>query len=290
MSPSAKLILGTVQFGLDYGINNASGKPGLETVFDILNLARKAGVKLLDTASVYGDAEERLGAYFSSEPDANTFQVITKLHPSSDHNWEDSLESSFKLLNRQALFGLLFHSYKDFLANKEILPAVKKLQEQGRIQHLGVSVYTNAEIEELLQEPAVEIIQLPFNLLDNDTRRGALLRRARAAGKIIHTRSAFLQGLFFKPLDQLSDTLKLLRPALERINDIAHEAQVSVATLALQYAISQPYIDGVLIGVDSLAQLQMNLQGLERPIDPIAFEEVHKITLPDSKLLNPSLW
>ena len=43
-----KIILGTVQFGLEYGINNINGKPDKETVFEILSSAYDNGIKYFD--------------------------------------------------------------------------------------------------------------------------------------------------------------------------------------------------------------------------------------------------
>lgn len=287
---ASKLILGTVQFGLDYGINNTVGKPTLTEVFGILDLARQAGVGLVDTARAYGDAEERLGQYFTTRSGAEDLQVITKLHPADGEDWRASFAKSIEVLKKTRLYALLFHSFGDFIAHRNLLPAIQALREEGAIAHLGVSVYTNNEIEQLLSEPAVDIIQLPFNLLDNEQLRGDLLRRAKANGKIIHTRSVFLQGLFFKPLSELPASLLPLRPALNRLRDIAATVGVNMATLALQYCASRPFIDGVLIGVDTQEQCRANLASLAQNLDPAVFEDLPLVERSGQPLLNPALW
>jgi uncharacterized protein len=53
-----KIVLGTVQFGLDYGINNKNGKIKFAEVNSILNFAWENGIRLLDSAYRYGDSEE----------------------------------------------------------------------------------------------------------------------------------------------------------------------------------------------------------------------------------------
>ena len=54
-------ILGTAQFGLDYGVSNKLGKIRDEEIKNILICAKKYGVQYLDTANAYGDSEEKIG-------------------------------------------------------------------------------------------------------------------------------------------------------------------------------------------------------------------------------------
>ena len=56
-----KIILGTAQFGMNYGINNSMGVPEDKDVSSILDYAHKNGINTLDTAIAYGNSEERLG-------------------------------------------------------------------------------------------------------------------------------------------------------------------------------------------------------------------------------------
>ena len=56
-----QLCLGTVQFGLPYGITNQTGQVPEKEVRSILALAASSGISLLDTAQAYGNAESVLG-------------------------------------------------------------------------------------------------------------------------------------------------------------------------------------------------------------------------------------
>jgi aryl-alcohol dehydrogenase-like predicted oxidoreductase len=72
-----KLILGTVQLGVNYGINNSEGKPSLAKSFDILNMAYENGIRTLDTAEAYGNAQEVIGAFHEKYKDKK-FQNLSK--------------------------------------------------------------------------------------------------------------------------------------------------------------------------------------------------------------------
>ena len=68
-----KLALGTVQFGLDYGVSSTTGKVKPEEVGKILNYAHSAGISLLDVAPAYGNSEKVLG-----NANVDRFKVVTK--------------------------------------------------------------------------------------------------------------------------------------------------------------------------------------------------------------------
>lgn len=286
---SSKLILGTVQFGLNYGINNSTGKPSESEVFTILDIAHEAGISYLDTAAAYGDAEKLIGAFHSTNANKH-FKIITKFHYDKAETVKDKLARARKKLAIHHIDVLLFHSFNDYKENSQVIEALKEERANERLGSIGVSVYHNHEIEELLEDDSVEVIQLPFNLLDNEQQRGAVLEKAKAKGKIIHARSAFLQGLFFKPLNELPNFTTPLRSALMDIQTIAESSQLAINELALAYVLSKDYIDGVLIGVDSANQLMANLKAADVSIPNKESAAVDQIKVLNTELLNPSNW
>src|SRR5687768_14232655 len=96
MNSLDKIILGTVQLGLDYGINNSTGKPDSKEAFKILELAYKNGICTLDTANAYGNAEEIIGDYHKTNP---KFKVNTKFHADTGFNFEENLSATLQRLN-----------------------------------------------------------------------------------------------------------------------------------------------------------------------------------------------
>lgn len=289
MHPINKLILGTVQFGLNYGINNKSGKPSFDLVCSILDKAFNAGITKLDTAEAYGDAIEIIGRYHKQQ--RKRFSIISKFHgESKDFFLESHILSALETLGETNFDAYLFHSYSNFMEQRFLLRDLLLQKDKGRIRKVGVSIYTNQEFEAVLQEKEIELVQLPFNLLDNENKRGKLLESAKEKGKEIHTRSVFLQGLFFKDPEVLPEKLSRLSPYLKEVKGIAQEANISIGALALQYSLNNPLIDGVLFGVDSPEQLEINIEQAQQPIDKEILKEVGKIIVRETELLNPVNW
>ena len=285
-----KLILGTVQMGLYYGINNQHGQTSIEESHQILLKANKSGITTLDTAEAYGSAHSVIGEFHRNHP-AIKFKIITKVP--GDFN-EISLELKVKEylndLGVHCLEVLMFHSFDSYKNNLSALKALIKLKSAGVIKHIGVSAYTNEQLEYLLDKDEITIVQLPFNLLDNYSMRGTLIEKLKLTGKIIHTRSAFLQGLFFKKISDKNNIFQRLSNHLEKLNDIALSSNCSIEELALSYCLIQKNIDNVVIGVDSVDHLNTNLKASSYMIDEELIEKINNIKINDTDLLNPSLW
>jgi len=284
----SKLILGTVQFGLNYGINNTEGKPEKKAVFEILSSAYENGIRYLDTAELYGNAHDLIGEFHNLNP-SNKFQIITKF----PHDFEESLDlkinTYLKHLNVETLHAILFHSFDSYLKHKELIGEILKLKN-NKIKNLGVSVYTNEEMNEVIDDINIDIIQIPFNLFDNLYIKGKLLEKAKAKNKIIHTRSAFLQGLFFMKKDNPNTIRIKLENELDVINDISLKSSINIGSIALNYCLLQPTIDGVLIGVDSLEQLNENIFFSNQNIPFKYLDQINNIKIDNFELLNPSMW
>jgi uncharacterized protein len=286
----SKLILGTVQMGLDYGINNSDGKISLENSYKILFKASELGIKILDTAEAYGNAHQVIGDFHKQNPHIK-FDVITKIPQNSDlSTFTNKIKTYINELNVEFLEVLMFHSFDSYLENIKIVKKLLEFKNQGLIKNIGVSVYTNNQIKKLLNDDAITVVQFPFNLLDNNVLRGDLMLKLKQKGKIIHTRSAFLQGLFFKDDFESSKISKQLSSELNLIKNIAKAEEISISNLALSYCLNQENIDSVLIGVDSVDQLLENLNAINYKIKPNSLEKINAIRVDNTDLLNPSLW
>lgn len=286
----SKLILGTAQFGQNYGINNLVGQPTSRDVYKILSEAYERGIRILDSAEAYGNSHKIIGEYHFSYPN-NKFNIITKINAIPETSQIEKLIDRFlEQLKVTQIFGLLFHSYKSYQSNLRVFEILQNIQSKGKINYLGVSIYSNYEFEKVIDDDKISIIQLPFNLLDNYSYRGLLIEKAKAQGKIIHTRSAFLQGLFFMNPYLGHPVVQALKEQLLDINEIAQRSLLSIENLAISYCLSKVNIDGVIIGVDSSEQLRINLKNSERilPIDEI--KKIESIRTENLDLLNPSLW
>jgi len=284
-----KLILGTVQFGLDYGINNTWGQMSEAEVFHILDHAHANDILFLDTAAAYGNSEERIGKYLNSNPDVN-FKIITKFDLKENNSPIESLEKSLEKLKTNKIDTIMFHNFDDFIKQKseDILSLIKL--KGIKFDRLGISVYTNEQIQKICKLHLFEVVQLPFNAFDNQIYRSEYITLLKENNIEVHTRSVFLQGLFFMETDKIPNKIKPLLKNLFTLQQIANKYQVSIEALALQYALSIPDIDNVLMGVDSLEQLKSNLNNVSLKIDYKAFDEINEIIVQEVELLNPAKW
>ena len=289
---NSKLILGTVQFGLRYGINNTIGKLTEDQVFELLETAYDLGVRTLDTAEAYGNAHSVISNFHKQSK--KRFNIISK-YSSSNFDYPIDLVERIQFhcsnFNVNYLEGYMFHSYNDFKMNINNNPNVlDNIKNSGLVKKIGVSAYSNNEIEDLLNFKNINLIQLPFNLFDNEYQRKEILEKAKKKNIEIHTRSVFLQGLFFKDINTLTNCLLPLKNNLSELSLILKNNNISIESLALNYPLNKTYIDKVLIGVDSLEQLKNNIKATENDFDKSIYEKIDCIQIKNTKLLNPSNW
>ena len=284
-----KLILGTVQMGLNYGVNNSNGQVSLNDSFKILNYAFENGITTLDSAEAYGNAHEVIGKFHQENPNRK-FKIITKLPKDINEQISKKVDKYLIDLNIHQIEVLMFHSYDSYNNNIDNFDLIKKLKINNKIKSIGVSVYTNDEIEKVLINDDVDVIQVPFNLLDNANLREAILIKAKSKGKIIHSRSALLQGLFFKNKNDSNEIVQNLKSELMLLSCISKRDNASIPELALNYCLKQKTIDNVLMGVDSLNQLIDNLNAVNYNLKQKTLNSINTIIVKNIDFINPSLW
>lgn len=283
-----KLILGTVQFGLPYGINNTIGQPKESDVFKILDYAFEQGINVLDSANAYGSSLNIISSYHRAHK--NKFNLISKFHV-NNNSIIDSCNDELNKLGIDRFEGYLFHSFDDYVScDNTIYNQLLKLKKENKLKKIGVSIYTNEQFEKVIYDENIDLIQFPFNMLDNNYQRGVLIIKAKAMGKELHSRSVFLQGLFFKEAKALPVLLTPLIKYLEKINEIALSFHYSIQQIALSYVLQNSMIDKVLFGVDSLQQLIINIDEALVKINPLCIEAINQIQVKEVELLNPANW
>ncbi len=282
-----KIILGTVQFGLKYGINNVLDKPSENQVTKILDYASTQGLAILDTADAYGDATDLIGKYNIKNP--NKYIINTKFKADGS-SLVTQLNKSLNNLNVDDINIYFYHNYDDFINNTNLKDQLLDIKEEGKINKIGLSVYENHEFEEAIESDLIDVIQFPFNLLDNYSQRGKLISLAKKAGKELQVRSVFLQGLFFRSLTDLSPHLLPLKPYLKKIHEISDDEDISIEQLALNYVLQQHEIDNIIIGVDSIEQIEKNIKIADTIISDNIIEAINQIIVHEVELLYPKNW
>lgn len=300
---SAELVLGTAQLGLVYGAANRIGQPSARDAELILRSAVSAGVRWIDTAAAYGSAEQRIGAAL---PGSKGVRVVTKLDPLANIDETSgtgdihiavaqSVRRSCARLGTDRLEILLLHRAQHLtMRNGAIWTAVKQMRDEGVIYDLGVSVYSPQEALAALADRDVRHIQLPFNALDWRWRSDAFHEAlAKRPGVTIHARSALLQGLLAGHNDarwpEGIDPAEVKKALTGLTRELDRD---SPADLCLAYVRAQPWIDGVVVGMESLSQLALNLALFKRPAltqDEVAAVDA-KLPRASERLLNPALW
>lgn len=285
-----KLILGTAQMGMNYGINNKSGMIDLAESIEILNLAYENGINFIDTAPVYGEAQKVIGNFHRLNP-VFKFKIISKI-PSGFgiHKIDNLIEQFLSEMNIDTIEILHFHSINDYLNidSESFAYMIERLITSGKVKKMGISIYENSDIENFFNDRLVDIIQVPFNLLDNINQRGKLLRKLKDHGKIIHSRSTFLQGLFFINPNEV--IFKDLQPFIYILNEICKKHDIKMDELALHYCLQQELIDNVLIGVDSFVHLKRNIDISTNKLSKEVFDQVDELFVNNKDLINPSKW
>jgi len=281
-----KIVLGTVQFGVNYGINNASGQVSQKEVCKILEIAKKAGIMTLDTSSGYGASETVLG---KSLKETNTFFNIVSKYPRCEENVRSTFEKSISNLGVDTLYGYLVHHFEFYLEQLKIFDDMTALKNEGKIKKVGFSLYNVGQLQFLLDNDVkFDILQFPYNIFDRQFEPYMQLLVER--GVEIHTRSAFLQGLFFKDTNTLPEKLKPLKKYLDKLHQYCEKNGISIEQLALGYVVTNKNVKGALIGVDNHMQLEANLKVASVDLSDNDINFIKAIDIKEKELLNPVNW
>lgn len=290
----SKMMLGTAQFGLNYGIANTSGKPSYETVRDIIRTAYECGVNCLDTSPNYGESEEVLGRVFAELGLAGKMRVISKIENIGASNFSDkesekyinkSIEDSLKRLRSERLEACLLHNEDDI----KYFGILKKLEEKGLIGGAGISLETNKYCKEVISY-GIKYVQLAHNIFDK--RFDQFFPEALKSRSNVFTRSAYLQGLLVMPEQNISPDLQVIIPVRRKLEKLAADAGMDMPELCIRFVLSNPAVTSVLTGVDNVKQLRQNIQLLAKgPLPENLYQEAKAIVpVFDEKIIRPVFW
>jgi aryl-alcohol dehydrogenase-like predicted oxidoreductase len=284
-----RLALGTVQFGQHYGVANTAGQIGRDEAAAILAYARMHGLVALDTAIAYGESEYRLG-----EVGVEQWQVTSKLPmvPKSCVDiaaWvRESTLGSLRRLRIPKLSGLLLHRSRDLCESrgKVLYRALEAVRDQGLVEKIGVSIYDPEELDALSPQYPLDLVQAPFNILDRRLVTSGWLARLHREGKEVHVRSVFLQGLLLMPTTNRPVQFNHWQVLWDHWRRWLDDQMLTPLQACLGYVLSQPEVDRVVVGVDSLTQLQAILASA----GTLAVVPPNTLMSEDQNLINPSYW
>ncbi|MBW5448355.1 aryl-alcohol dehydrogenase [Cohnella sp. CFH 77786] len=290
-----KLGLGTVQFGMPYGVSNRQGQTAPGEVRAILEAAAERGIRVLDTAVIYGESEEVLG---SQLPRSHGFDIVTKV-PSllrEDGTFDPAsadrmLERSLSRLRQPSVYGLLLHRAGDLLSPRsgEVMEWLLECRRRGRVEKVGVSVYAEDDVAGLTERYPIQLLQAPVNIFDQRLVRSGALAACKARGVEVHARSVFLQGLLLMNEEEVPAYFRPYAPHLEGYRLFLRRRGIDPVEAALTYVNGLSEVDTIVCGVNDRAQLLQLVRALDgggggRATDFAPFA-AH-----DPGLLNPSQW
>jgi len=284
-----RLALGTVQFGLPYGIANQDGQVTRAAAKAMLRLAAQNGIDLLDTAIAYGESEACLGAV-----GVNGFKLVTKLPPvpagcGDVRQWvHEQTKASLSRLGVEAVYGLLLHCPEQLLGTEGnvLYQSMQELKETGRVQKTGISIYSPGELDALMPRFRFDLVQAPFNLVDRRLQTSGWLQRLKREGVEIHTRSAYLQGLLLMARPAIPAKFGPWAELWDKWHEWLDRHDVLPVEACLAFPLSFPEIDRVVIGADSVEQLGQTIRAAQTAV-PMGLPDLH---CKEENLINPAKW
>jgi aryl-alcohol dehydrogenase-like predicted oxidoreductase len=286
-----KIALGTVQFGIDYGVNSVDGQVRPEEVKKILSYAHLKDIDLLDAAPAYGNSEKILGRM-----NVSNFKVVTKtrhfdslkINNNDVKLLNNDFHHSLKHLKQDSVYGVLVHNADDLLkpGSEKLFDQLQELKQAEKIVKIGVSVYDHNQLQSILDNFDMDLVQLPFNILDRRMIDSGMLAKLREKDIEVHARSIFLQGLLLMFERNRPSKFKRWSVLWKIWHEWLNDNQISALEAATRYAVSIPEISKVLVGVDTQDQLKEIIVASDGVLPNIPTE----LFTNDADLLNPSNW
>lgn len=275
----SRLGIGTVQWGLDYGVANVNGRPGPEQIDAMLTEAHTAGVNFLDTARAYGDSETVIGEALRRTQLADRFVICSKFKYAGGDPAEEaerSIRESLSCLKLESLpFYLLHHAENAFRPG--VWPAMLRGRDRGYTKRLGVSISKDAIdlLRRTMKLEGMEAVQIPLNVFDVQLVTSGILDELAGRGVTVFVRSVFLQGVIGMAEEKVPEYLKDIIPFKRRFNDLAKSIGRDVWELACMFPLSLPGVSAVVIGCERPEQLRQNIRLTQCP--PLTGEQIREI-------------
>ena len=296
MSIESRLVLGTAQLGMPYGIANTTGQPDLSQARDIIRTGWENGIHQFDTAQAYASSESVLGLALQELGLTNEAKIITKPHPNLDHLKPEALsravESSLYRLKVPSLYCLMLHSesFLDIL-DRGLKDILFNITYVGHAKYIGVSVYSPEKALQAINSDVIDFIQLPTNVLDRRFEKAGVFNLAVAKKKKIYIRSVFLQGLILMRESEIPESLEFAKPALKILDKLAKEFGMARQEMALGYVKQKFAHAKIVFGAETPKQVSDTVSAwMADAMNSIPNKLEESFSSVDERILNPSLW
>ena len=282
-----KICLGTAQFGSSYGLTNKNNELSVEEIGKILSLAEDNGISFLDTAPTYGNAELKLGNF-----ELRNWNIVTKVKTGNTISMNDSfsrsVEDSLSRLKMDNLYAVLIHNPKLFFDPKIniLLNQLSELKVKGLIKKIGVSVYDSMEVDFILENFDINIIQIPFNVIDGRMLVNNTLDKLKRRNIEVHARSIYLQGLLLMDIKDQFQQFGNWKSLWKMFNSFCLDNKITPLEFCLRHVLQNPKIDRVILGIDNYSQLVETIKAATGGTVNVPNELISL----DNNLCNPLNW
>jgi len=296
-NPFSKIILGTVQLGMPYGLGRWKNTLMPESeAFAILDAAWEMGITTLDTSPDYGMAEARIAKYMKAHK-TKPFQIISKIKhiPVEAENVQTSFQNYFDAcpftgLDACSSLSVLLHKEAD-IYRPEILSELDAAVQCGQIMQWGVSVYGEALAKDAAKIENCSLIQLPFGVLNQSFGRSGCIDYMSSKKTLLHARSVFTQGLLFFENDSLKDLSPEMRDIVNHVAKMANLSGQSKMQLGLRFVLSMEQINSAVLGVDKAEQLSELAKAITEPLKKNDISLLaHLFELVQQDDVRPEMW
>ena len=294
-----ELCLGTVQFGMDYGVFNTP-KKDIDYCIKCMDYATQNGIHAIDTATAYGIAEEITGQFLAKKTiEREKLWISTKFLPNilDDYAEKDyrrvikeNLEKSLKVLHLEYIDAYFLHSSR-YAFRPDILEALSYVQKEGLAKKVGVSVYYPGEAMACFESPYVDYIQAPYSIFDHRMKQSGVFDKEKMGDCLVDVRTAFIKGLIRLKNDEVPEHLEKAKPILDKLDQFCEKTGYSRIDLSLGYIKRQNNINHLVFGIRDLDQLKEDIISFDKNIPEDIFVEIDsEFENIDADIVVPSLW
>lgn len=294
-----ELCLGTVQFGMDYGVYHTP-KKAPEYCMRCLDFATQNGINAIDTAPAYGIAEEIVGKFLEKKQGAReSLFISTKLMPNILDEYDEdhyvgvirqNLKNSLKTLHTDYVDAYYYHSSR-YAFNPKMLEAISIVQKEGLARRVGVSVYEPDEALACFDNPNINCIQAPYSVFDHRMKEQDIFEKGSEAGYDVDVRTVFIKGLIRLKENEIPEHLMKAKPILNQLDQLCKETGYSRIDLAMGYVKRENTINHLVFGIRSLEQLKEDIDSFHKEIPEAIFKRIDKeFSGVSADLVIPSLW
>ena len=284
----SKLGLAAAQFGLDGMTSSPRGRSPEAEARDILNIADRSSLSVLDVSGVYGRAESILGDLI---PRPISFRVTlsTARADRGPDFVETEARNSLRRLGLERADAIIVHSPSELFGphGAALWDRLARLRDEGLFNKIGVAAHASDDPVGVARRFKPDILQAPASLLDQRLLADGSLARIAGMGVEVQLRSIFLNGLLFLPPDRVPAQLKGALGRLSRVRRMIAEGRSDPLQAALGFALSRPEASAVLVGVTSAAELSAVVAAASSPPPDLDWDDM---AIDDPVALDPRRW